>query len=126
MIRELDEAHEHVFRDTFDYIRAMDMLLKFDEFQIGFRNLKEPLIQICDFELDTLFIEGLLNHDEDSEFILKYKEMVFERYSLPSKLRKLLPKNFYNASITTSHFRVNVQGFDTLLMMYDLYWFFSR
>lgn len=126
MIKELDEAHRYVTLDTFNYIKAINMVFSFDDLQIGFRNLKVPLIQVGDCKLSTLFIEALLNHDDDSEFILKYQEKVFERYSLPSKLRKLVPKNFYDSQITTSHFRVNIQGHDTLLMMYDLGWFFSR
>lgn len=126
LIKELDEAHENVKIDTFDHIRAMNIKLDLDNFQVGFRNLKEPLIQISDFRLTTKFIEAHLNHNEDSEFILMYDEKVFERFSLKSKLRKLHPKNFYDAKISTSHFRVNVQGQDTLLMMFDVGWFFSR
>ncbi|CAI2377772.1 unnamed protein product [Moneuplotes crassus] len=126
LIKELDEAHEYVTMDTFDYINAMNIKLEMDDFQVGLRNLKEPLVQISGLRLSTKFIEALLNHDDDSEFILMYDEMVFERYSQRTKLRRLLPKNFYDAQISTSHFRVNVQGHDTLLMMYDLSWFFNR
>ena len=126
MIKELDEAHEYVSMDTFDYITARNMILSLDDLQVGFRNLKVPFIQMSNFKLSTLFIDGYLNHDDDSEFIIMYDEKIFKKYSLRSKLRKLMPKNFYDAQISTSHFRVNVQGQDTLLMMYDLGWFFNR
>jgi len=126
MIKELDEAHADVTLETFDFIKAMNMMLSFDDLQWGLRNLKIPFMQITDFKLKTLFIEGLLNHPDDSDFILRYQEKIFEKYSLPSKLRKLIPKSFYNAEITSANTCFNVQGFDTLMIMYDLNWFFNR
>jgi len=56
-----------------------------------------------DFKLSSLIIEALLNHEDDSEFILKYQEKIYEKYSLPNKLRKLLPKSFYNSKVSASH-----------------------
>jgi hypothetical protein len=56
-----------------------------------------------DAKISSLVIEALLNHDENPEFILKYQEKIYEKYCLPNKLRKLLPKTFYNADISASH-----------------------
>ena len=114
MIRELDEAKEHVDLDTFDFIKAVNFSITFDDGQWGFRNLKIPFLQVKNFKFSTLLIEALLNHDENSEFILKYEEKIYEKYWLPNKLRKLFPKTFYSTSITSSHLWINVQGFDTL------------
>lgn len=103
LIKELDEAQEHLTMDTFDYIKAQNMTFVADDFQWGFRNMKLPFLQIKNFKLSTLLIEALLNHSEDSDFVLKYEEKIYEKYSLPGTLRKLLPKSFYNAEISSSH-----------------------
>lgn len=100
MIKELDEAKEHINIDTFDFIKAINMTITSDDAQWKFRNLKQPLVQIKNFKLSCLLIEALLNHDENSEFILKYEEKIYEKYCLPNKLRKLYPKTFYNAEIS--------------------------
>lgn len=97
-----------------------------DELQWSFRNLKIPFLFIKDFKLKTLFIDAWLSREEDSEFTLKYEEKIFEKYSLPATLRKLYPKNFYNAEISSSKMCFNIQGFETKLMMFDLNWFFKR
>lgn len=126
MIKELDEAKQFVSLDTFDYINAVDFSITLDDLQWGLRNLKIPLLQLKDCKFNTLLIEALLNHNDDSEFVLHYMEKIYEKYELPNKLRKLLPKSFYNTEFSCSHMCFNVQGFDTRLMMYDIGWFFSR
>ena len=126
MIKMLDEARDYVKANIFDYIKAINFSISFDDGQWGFRNLKIPLLQIKDFNLSALLVEGLLNHDENSEFILKYEEKIYEKYWLPNKLRKLFPKSYYNTDISCSHMCINIQGFDTLLTMYDIGWFFKR
>ena len=126
MIKELDEAKEHINIDTFDFIKAINMTITSDDAQWKFRNLKQPLVQIKNFKLSCLLIEALLNHDENSEFILKYEEKIYEKYCLPNKLRKLYPKTFYNAEISWSHMCMNIQGFDTLFILYDLGWLIKR
>ena len=126
MIKELDEAKEHVNSDTFDFIKAVNLTITSDDAQWCFRNFKLPLIQMKNFKFSSLLIEALLNHNEDSEFILKYEEKIYEKYWLPNKLRKLFPKTFYNTEISSSHTWINVQGFDTLFILYDLGWFIKR
>lgn len=51
MIKELDEAKEHVTSETFDFIKAVNMTISADDAQWKFRNFKLPLAQVKNFKL---------------------------------------------------------------------------
>lgn len=126
IMKILDEAYDAVQNDIFGGIFGMTLKVKMEKFQIGFWNLKQPLIQMKLFDLRTLLIAAEPKLPESSEFYLHYMLTLFQKYKIPSRLNRLGSKSFYDASIKIDWLIFNLQGFDTFYIFWDLGWFLEK
>jgi len=88
--------------------------------------LKQPLVCMKSFDLRTLLISAEPKLPDKSEFWLHYMQTVFNKYTFPQRLNRLGAKSFYDAIFKIDRLTINVQGFDTIYIIWDLGWFLEK